>query len=287
MNRNQGYRYRHVVSGDVVEQSAASFMASTFDHSSKQQWQLRLDQGEVTRNDVAIGPDDPVSPGDVIVWERPGWIEDDVPMSYSILYQDEDLLAVDKPSGLPTLPGGGFYRHTLLSLVRGDFPAAIPLHRLGRCTSGILLFARNRPTAATVSKDWPNVQKQYRAVAQHLAAQDSYDIQTPIGPCDHPRLGSVHAATVDGKPSRSVARVVQRRSQSTIFDVDLHTGRPHQIRIHLASIGHPLVGDPLYDVGGKPKQENPGLPGDGGYQLRATRLIFNHPTTGRPVVIKA
>jgi 23S rRNA pseudouridine1911/1915/1917 synthase len=101
----------------------------------------------------------------------------------------------------------------------------------------------------------------------------------------------VWAASAGGKASKSLAKVVSRRAKdggsSTTFEVSLYSGRPHQIRIHLASVGHPLVGDPLYGVGGKPLKDLPGLPGDGGYFLHAQFLRFEHPITGELVEIEA
>ena len=85
----------------------------------------------------------------------------------------------------------------------------------------------------------------------------------------HERLGSVHAAVDRGKASRSVARVLERREKTTLVEVQILTGRPHQVRIHLAWAGHPLWGDPLYVPGGVPRADSPGLPGDGGYLLHA------------------
>jgi 23S rRNA pseudouridine1911/1915/1917 synthase len=127
----------------------------------------------------------------------------------------------------------------------------------------------------------------YRALAQNTAERDFYEILTPIGLVPHPRIGSVWAAHPQGKPSKSVAKVISRANGTTGFEVSLHSGRPHQIRIHLASIGHPLVGDPLYGADGLPLADLPGLPGDGGYLLHAQYLQFEHPATAETVTLVA
>lgn len=281
MTLNQGYRYRHVLGPEAAGDSTLSYLVSHFPHSSASEWQARIDAGEVLLNDRPVQGPEPLRAGHVLIWNRPGWVEEETPQNYGVIFQDEHLLVVDKPSGLPTIPGGGFYRNTLLSLVQADFPEARPLHRLGRATSGLVLFALNAHTAASLSQRWPQVQKQYQALASGVAAQESYDIQTPIGPLSHPRLGHVHAANPTGKPARSLARVLLCRADTTVFEVDLLTGRPHQIRIHLAVIGHPLAGDSLYAVGGQPCLDQPGLPGDAGYWLHAKRVLFEHPVTGQ------
>jgi 23S rRNA pseudouridine1911/1915/1917 synthase len=169
---------------------------------------------------------------------------------------DPHLLAVNKPSGLPTLPGGDFLENTLLRLVQKQFPNANPVHRLGRGTSGIVLFAKTSQAASNLSANWntPKIQKIYRALAQNIAQHEVYEILSPIGLVPHPRLGSVWAASPSGKPSKSLADVIPRsainttNAGTTTFEVSLYSGRPHQIRIHLASIGHPLVGDPFYGL---------------------------------------
>jgi 23S rRNA pseudouridine1911/1915/1917 synthase len=179
--------------------------------------------------------------------------------------------------------------NTLLRLVQRQTPTANPVHRLGRGTSGIVLFAKSPEAAARLSADWntPRIEKIYRALAQHVAQHDEYEILTPIGLVPHPLIGSVWAASPSGKPSKSVARVISRTSDTTTFEVSLHSGRPHQIRIHLASIGHPLVGDPLYGFNGQPLENLPGLPGDGGYFLHAQFLRFQHPFTGERIELEA
>jgi 23S rRNA pseudouridine1911/1915/1917 synthase len=163
------------------------------------------------------------------------------------------------------------------------------MHRLGRGTSGIVLFARTAEAAASVQTAWREhrVEKRYRALGAGVAAADAFDITVPIGPVPHPWLGSIFAAAPGGKRSLSRASVLERRPEATLFQVDIETGRPHQIRIHLAWAGHPLVGDPLYGPGGVPREGIVALPGDLGYWLHAQRLAFTHPFTGRPLVIQA
>lgn len=287
MTVNDGYSFRHVLGPAALGHTAQSYLAAAFSHSSEREWRRRLDAGEILLEGHTARAEDLLRPGEILTWNRPPWEEPDVPRTYTVLHRDESVLVVDKPSGLPTLPGGGFLRNTLLSVVRDDFPAARPLHRLGRGTSGLVLFALNGRAASRLQKGWADVRKQYRALATGVASRDAYDIVCPIGRVAHERLGTVHAASAGGKPARSIARVLERRAGATVFEVDLLTGRPHQIRIHLASIGHPLVGDPLYAAGGVPRAERPGLPGDGGYLLRATRLGFRSPASGEWIEIES
>ena len=103
----------------------------------------------------------------------------------------------------------------------------------------------------------------------------------------HPRIGSVWAASVNGNPAKSSAKVMSREVGRPTFEGGLHSGRPQQIRIHLASIGHPVVGVPLYGFDGQPLADLPGLPGDGGYFLHAQYLNFEHPISGEQIRVEA
>ena len=279
---NQGYVYTEQLGVEARGQTALSYLAARWRHSPEEVWRERLDGGEVTLDGERIGPDAPLRPGQQLAWSRPPWEEEDVPLDFEVLYEDASLVAVSKPSGLPTIPSGGFLAHTLLTRVRLRWPEARPLHRLGRGTSGLVLFALDRPSAAAITKDWhtERVLKRYRGLAAGIAAQDAYAIRAPIGLVPHPRLSDVHGVHPQGKAASSDARVLERRERSTLFEIDIHTGRAEQIRIHLASIGHPLVGDPLYAPGGLPRPIDPGLPGDGGYLLHAMELRLIHPVTG-------
>jgi 23S rRNA pseudouridine1911/1915/1917 synthase len=171
--------------------------------------------------------------------------------------------------------------NTLLSIVRNHFPEASPLHRLGRGTSGIVLFARTPEAASKVSRAWRcgQILKIYGALVSGHPASDEFEVDTPIGPVSHLILKSIHAACPNGKPAHSHIKVLERRDDCTLVQVRISTGRPHQIRIHLAASGHPLVGDPLYIAGGIPAEDSRALPGDLGYHLHCALLGFPHPAT--------
>jgi 23S rRNA pseudouridine1911/1915/1917 synthase len=242
----------------------------------------------VLLEDQSARQDDLLRAGQRLTWLRPPWTEPEVPLATAILFEDGDLLAVAKPSGLPTLPGGGeFLEHTLLALVRRRHPEASPMHRLGRGTSGLVLFApgaeARKPLQAAFQD--PQTRKVYRALCSGHPGSDAFEITAPIGEVPYPPLGCLHAAEPAGRPSCSRVTVLERREGASLLDVEIHTGRPHQIRIHLAWAGHPLVGDPLYGPGGIPLPETRALPGDPGYLLHAHQLELPHPRTGERLII--
>jgi 23S rRNA pseudouridine1911/1915/1917 synthase len=165
----------------------------------------------------------------------------------------------------------------------------VPAHRLNRGTSGLILFSRT-PEARR------NLAAQFRDKTARTGGEmrkiyfartipypngkpgDAITVTTPIGKVPHPWLGSVHAACPNGKSSCSICEIAACDAASTLWKVDLVTGRPHQIRIHLASIGVPLIGEPLFLPGGAPRPD--ALPGDCGYFLRSVSLTLRHPATG-------
>lgn len=234
------------------------------------------------------------------------WEEAAVPGSWQLLFDDGDLLVIDKPSGLPVLPAGGFLEHTLLRLLErrhseeaggdaADMPR--PVHRLGRFTSGLLVCARRPTTRAWLSDqlrestagaarqvgEAPCCRKLYRALTEPLPLPlklgESITLSTPIGRRPHPLLNQVWCAAADGEPgalaARSTLKLLERRPGADLVEVAIASGRPHQIRIHAAALGAPLLGDPLYLPGGLARAEV--LPGEGGYRLHAHRLVLLRP----------
>lgn len=281
MALNKGYSYTETLNSRAIGHNTLSYLSQFYKHSSEAKWAQRIATRCVTLDDVVASGEELLRAGQVLSWHRPPWQEEATPQAYELVYEDADLLAVSKPSGLPTVPGGGFLENTLLNIVRRDFPNVNPLHRLGRATTGLVLFSRNAETGQAINKNWQHdVKKVYRALSTGEAANESYEINASIGRVEHPKLPYVFAAKAAAKASKSIASVLERREQQTLFTVEIITGRPHQIRIHLAYVGHPLVGDPLYTKGGIPLKENPGLPGDGGYFLHAEHLSLKHPKKG-------
>ncbi len=297
---NAGHTYRNRVGPEAAGQGVCAFYAGRYRHSDAAVWQQRLAAGEICRNGQELRADVALVAGDALVWHRPPWQEAAVPVLPGPLFDDGDLLVFDKPSGLPVLPAGGFLEHTLLTQLQARWPDARPVHRLGRFTSGLLLCARRPASRAWLSAllressaGQPSpagpapCEKTYRALLQpplpgsslqNLAPGASLELTTPIGRRPHSRLGMVWAAAQQAPlPARSTLTLVQRGGappdgEPWLVEVRIATGRPHQIRIHTAAAGAPLLGDPLYGPGGEPSPS--ALPGDGGYLLHAHRLLL-------------
>jgi 23S rRNA pseudouridine1911/1915/1917 synthase len=285
---NQGFAYVEQIGPGAVGRSVLAHLADRYRHSTTAEWARRLDAGEVQLDGVAAAPADPLRAGQRLTWHRPPWREPAAPLDFAVLHRDADVLAVAKPRGLPTMPAGGFFTHTLHWQVHRRHPEAVAVHRLGRGTSGIVLFARSVSARRGLPRAWSagEVVRVYRGLVRGRPSAETFNVEMPIGTVPHALLGTVYAACAQGKPARTHVRTLAFRDDTSLVEVQIETGRPDQIRIHLAVAGHPLVGDPFYGAGGLPRPDGRALPGDGGYRLHAIRLEFPHPRTRARAVVE-
>ena len=293
---NQGWIYYDRISSTDAGQTVLDYYSRKYSHSDRSQWRSRIESGRVLRNRQPVTCNTILKTKDKLAYHREPWVEPEVPLEFEILYEDKDLLVINKLSGLPVIPGGGFLEHTLLWQLKKQYPinTPVPIHRLGRGTSGLLLLARSQLAKShlslqmrdsTIGQD-SQIDKVYRALVTGLVKND-LTITRPIGKIPHPVLGYIYGATARGKYAKSECRVVEHYHNCTLLEVKIFTGRPHQIRIHLAAAGYPLLGDPLYVAGGIAKIDRDSgsipVPGDCGYYLHAYRLSFIHPRSLQPI----
>ncbi|XP_049382533.1 RNA pseudouridine synthase 5 isoform X3 [Solanum stenotomum] len=277
--------------------------------------------------------------GAELVYHRLPWREPDAPYLLEVLFEDDYLIVVNKPSGLQVLPGGLYQQRSVLTQLQWHAckPTTtssgcqkthpVPVHRLGRGTSGILLCAKTKlcksrlaayfAEGTSVVEDkctnsecntMRKICKIYRTLVSGVMDMDEVVIKQPIGTIKYPGVAKgLYVASPSGKPALSSVRVLERDSENncTLVQVEIQSGRPHQIRIHLSFIGYPLIGDPLYVSGGQPKcfhpelmdesfekdggyqrPENP-VPGDCGYYLHAHQIGLIHPITNELIKITA
>jgi 23S rRNA pseudouridine1911/1915/1917 synthase len=289
---NQGWTYQEQVDRAFAGATVLEYYTQKYRHSTEPEWRERIATGQVLLNHRRTISEERLQAGQWLTYHRPPWEEPEVPVEFEVLYEDEDLWAIAKPAGLPVLPGGGFLEHTLLHLLQQRYPAdtPVPIHRLGRGTSGLMVLARSPLARSHLTRQMRDrqVHKVYRALVGAGVEEDCFTVTQPIGKVPHPILGYVYAASAHGSPAYSQCQVLQRRPDATLLEVTILTGRPHQIRIHLAAAGFPLIGDPLYKKGGIPDPNLLNLsdpvpvPGDCGYHLHAYHLALTHPRTQQP-----
>ncbi|KAL9260101.1 hypothetical protein AKJ16_DCAP03283, partial [Drosera capensis] len=278
---NDGIPYHDTISRSHAGQTLIHFYSTKHKSSAPLQgWLQRIENGQVSVDgEVATDPDMVLRGGAKLVYRRMSWKEPDAPYLLQVLYEDDDLIALNKPSGLQVLPGGLFQQRTVLmqllwrssqsgELVPVQESHPIPVHRLGRGTSGVLLCAKTKlakvrlaacfagATSVLRSNRVMNLQpekergitKVYRALTSGIIERDEIVINQPIGMIRYPGVASgVYVALCSGKPALSKVTVLERNMQKneTLVQVEIQSGRPHQIRIHLAFIGYPLLAVPV------------------------------------------
>ena len=193
-----------------------------------------------------------------------------------LLWVDEHLLVVEKPSGLLSVPGRlPENRDCVVSRLQADHPDALTVHRLDQVTSGLMVFARGKDMQRMLAMlfERRQVSKRYVAMVEGRVGPDAGEIDLPLT-CDWPNRPKQKVDHEAGKPALTRWRVLGRDADGATTRLELEpvTGRSHQLRLHLASIGHPIVGDTMY--GAAPAAR---------VCLHASGLAFVHPATGGPV----
>ncbi|XVF83272.1 hypothetical protein PTKIN_Ptkin16aG0473000 [Pterospermum kingtungense] len=336
---NDGLHYNDVVPPSDSEIALIEFYSNKYKNSAPRQgWLQRIQNGQISVDGRVVKDPYTILSGDSeLVYHRLPWKEPDAPYLLQILYEDDHMIALNKPSGLQVLPGGLFQQRTVLkqlywhlrrqnSSLTSQESHPVPVHRLGRGTSGILLCAKTKVAKTCLAAYFANgtslvgsnrkaehggtrqISKIYRALVTGIISEDKVVINQPIGIVRYPGVAKgLYVASPSGKPALSKVEIIERDGQQnrTLVQVEIESGRPQQIRIHLSFIGHPLLGDPLYIAGGQPRwfdsesidesyaqdggyqrPTNP-VPGDCGYYLHAHRLVLSHPTTKETITITA
>ncbi|CAO1659655.1 MULTISPECIES: 23S rRNA pseudouridine(1911/1915/1917) synthase RluD [Salinicola] len=284
------------LAGRRLDQTAAEM----FPEFSRERLKGWIQQGELTLDGQKARPKDKVIGGerlalDTRLEEEVRWEPQAIPLS--IVFEDDDVMVIDKPAGLVVHPAAGNPDGTLLNaLLYHHAPlAAIPragiVHRLDKDTTGLMMVAKTltAQTALVAQLQARTVSREYDAIVVGAMTAGG-KVDAPIG--RHPKDRQRQAVTASGKPAVTHYRVNERFRAHTHVRCRLETGRTHQIRVHLAHVRYPLVGDPVY--GGRLK-----MPAGAGESLKtllrefprqalhAHKLRFDHPVSGAPVECKA
>lgn len=274
-----------------------SYISTVKEELSRMTVKRLVEENKITVNQRYVKPAYLVQQGDIIQIELEEPKEttlkaQDIPIS--VIYEDKDILVVNKPKGLVVHPANGNPDGTLvnailalckdsLSGIGGEIRPGI-VHRLDKDTSGLLIVAKNDVAHIKMSEQIKNreVKKTYIALVRGFVPEQEATIDMPIGRSNKDRKKM--AVTKDGKQAITHFRVLGRfRTQNasyTLLEIKIDTGRTHQIRVHMAEIGHPVIGDMVYSNG---KNEF----GVEGQCLHAQKLEFKHPITGKQMKLEA
>lgn len=264
------------------------FLSEQLPDQSRSYLQKLLKEGNVTVNEKPVKANYKVQLSDTVRLELPepenlDILPEDIPLD--ILYEDEDVLIINKPKGMVVHPSVGHYTHTVvnavmfhckdhLSGINGVMRPGI-VHRIDMDTTGAIVICKNDMSHQSLADQLKehSITRKYRALVHGNLKEDEGMVEGPIGrhPTDRKKMAINHK---NGKPAVTHYKVLERFGSYTFIECQLETGRTHQIRVHMASIGHPLLGDELY---GNPK--NLAMKGLQGQTLHAMIIGFVHPST--------
>jgi 23S rRNA pseudouridine1911/1915/1917 synthase len=294
----------HAAEGERIDR----FLAAAIGTLSRSRLKTLIEEGRVSRDGARLRePAEPVRAGATYTVSLPAPVAavplpENIP--FPILYEDADLLVLDKPPGLVVHPAPGNEDGTLVNALIAHCGEDLPgiggerrpgiVHRLDKDTSGVMVVAKTEPALATLSAAFAarDIDRAYLALAWGLPSPAAGEIEGAIGrdPRERKRMAVVARG---GKAALTRYRTLAHRDAAVaLLECRLATGRTHQIRVHLASRGHPIVGDPLYlrrvpaAARGLPEELRRLLLDFPRQALHAARLGFSHPRTGRPLAFE-
>jgi 23S rRNA pseudouridine1911/1915/1917 synthase len=287
-----------IVSDDQAGTRLDALLASGATDVSRTKIQRAIDGGDVLVNNLQVKASYRVRAGDRIELDLPEPIPVELgaePIAINVVFEDSDIVVVDKPAGLVVHPGAGNPSGTLanalvhhfnqLSGMAGTIRPGI-VHRLDKETSGLLVVAKNDLAHERISDQFSNreVHKSYVALVYGRLSVARGEVQARIGRSSHNRTRMAVLRGSAGRPAYTIFEVAHRYQELTLLNVQIKTGRTHQIRVHLGHIGHPVVGDTAYGSGREKLVRDLAIrreiQGMGRHFLHSAELAFKHPRTG-------
>ncbi|MBL8898149.1 MAG: RluA family pseudouridine synthase [Planctomycetes bacterium] len=239
--------------------SLLEYLAQRFRYHDEAAWRGFIETRRVTVDGRAARPSQLVARGALVSFEPPA-AEPEIPRELPLVHEDASFLVVEKPAGLVCHADGAFQQNTFLRELERQLSAREQsyvllrlAHRLDRETSGLLVVARDAETARSFERQFTGglVEKRYLAVVRGAPTQDRFEVDLPIGFSTRSEIAIRRTASHearDARDSRTSFEVLERRGDRSLVRCTPHTGRTHQIRVHLEAAGHPVVGDKLYGV---------------------------------------
>lgn len=261
--------------------SVLAFLTAHFAHVPATEWRSRCARGLVTdEHGVQVDAGTAYRPGMLIRYFRELRYEAPIPFAADILYRDDHLLVADKPHFLPVIPAGRYVRETLLARLKQEtgLQELVPLHRIDRGTAGLVLFSTRADTRARYQALFPQraIRKVYEALAPHLPSMSFPRLHRSRVEAGEPFF---RMRETGGAPNSETRIGIARRCGSVdLYRLEPLTGRKHQLRVHLAALGAPIVNDPLYPALQPEAEDDYTRP----LCLLARTLEFDDPVSGQP-----